>query len=47
LRVKRKLWLKHDRSAWLLVPAAASLPLLALLLPHGDRRAGTTPGLTS
>ncbi|MBD8524422.1 YnfA family protein [Pseudomarimonas arenosa] len=35
------LWLKHDRSAWLLLPAAASLALFVWLLtlhPHAAGR---------
>jgi small multidrug resistance family-3 protein len=34
------LWLRHDRSAWLLIPAGASLALFAWLLTlHPDARA--------
>jgi small multidrug resistance family-3 protein len=34
------LWLKHDRSAWLLVPAAVSLGLFAWLLSLHPTAAG-------
>lgn len=34
------LWLKHDRSAWLLVPASASLMLFAYLLSLHPTAAG-------
>lgn len=34
------LWLKHDRSAWLLVPAAASLALFVWLLSLHPTAAG-------
>ncbi|MBV8622186.1 MAG: YnfA family protein [Herbaspirillum sp.] len=34
------LWLKHDRSAWLLLPAAASLGLFAWLLTLHDAASG-------
>lgn len=34
------LWLKHDRTAWLLVPAAASLALFARLLSLHPTAAG-------
>lgn len=34
------LWLKHERSAWLLLPAAASLALFAWLLTLHDSASG-------
>ncbi|MBP0599557.1 YnfA family protein [Herbaspirillum sp. LeCh32-8] len=34
------LWLKQDRSAWLLIPAAASLALFAWLLTLHDAASG-------
>ena len=36
------LWLRHDRSAWLLLPAAASLALFAWLLSLHPGPAGRT-----
>jgi len=36
------LWLKQDKSAWLLVPAAASLALFAFLLTLHPAAAGRT-----
>ncbi|SFW10666.1 YnfA family protein [Nitrosovibrio sp. Nv17] len=36
------LWLRHDRSAWLLLPAAASLALFAWLLSLHPDAAGRT-----
>ena len=37
------LWLKQGRSAWLLVPAAASLALFAWLLTLHETAAGRVP----
>ena len=39
------LWLKQGRSAWLLVPAAASLALFAWLLTLHETAAGRVSGV--